>query len=59
MQMLDFARELSKDFRFARVDFFEVNDALFFGEITLHPEGGLGPCNSYQADLRLGELISW
>jgi hypothetical protein len=39
-QMLNAAAILSKPFPLARIDFYIVNDRLYFGEITLSPCGG-------------------
>lgn len=39
-EMLEAARILSKPFPLARIDFYIVNDRLYFGEITLTPSGG-------------------
>ena len=40
MEMLEAARILSNPFPLARIDFYIVNDRLYFGEITLTPSGG-------------------
>lgn len=39
-KMLEAASTLSKPFEFARVDFYEVNGKVYFGEITLSPSSG-------------------
>mgnify|MGYP000495025415 CR=1 FL=1 len=39
-QMLNFARILARPFPFARVDFYEAQGKLYFGEITFHPASG-------------------
>jgi len=35
-----FASILSKNIPFVRVDFYEVNGKLYFGELTFYPSGG-------------------
>jgi len=55
--MIEVAKILSKDFIFSRIDLYECNNKVWFGEITLHPEGGVGPFDSYQSDLKMGELV--
>lgn len=40
--MIDLAYKLSKDFSFARVDFYTLDDKVYFGEITFHPGSGFG-----------------
>lgn len=39
-KMFDIASELSKDIPFVRVDFYEVNKKLYFGELTFYPSSG-------------------
>ncbi len=39
-EMIRLARELSEGFVFARVDFYALGEAVYFGEITLHPGAG-------------------
>ena len=39
-KMIKLANILSKDFPFVRVDFYEVNNRIFFGEMTFYPTGG-------------------
>jgi hypothetical protein len=56
--MLELAKKLSNEFIFCRVDFYEIEGRIFFGEITLHPEGGVGPFKNFNNDLELGKFIS-
>lgn len=54
--LLDAAERLSDGMGFCRVDLYLVNSTdLFFGELTLHPSGGVNPI-SREWDFRLGEL---
>ena len=57
-QMVDIAKKLSSDFEFSRIDLYNHNGKVYFGEITFHPESGYGmyvkPSN---AELELGKLI--
>ena len=39
-QMKEFAEKLSADVPFLRVDFYEINGRLYFGELTLYPGNG-------------------
>lgn len=55
--MIDISRKLSREFIFSRIDLYNINGAVRFGEITLHPEAGNGPFGSYQQDLQLGEML--
>ena len=55
--MINLAEKLSRDFIYSRIDFYEVEGRVYFGEITLHPEGGLGPFRSYSEDLFFGGFV--
>ena len=39
-KIIKFAEILSKDFLYVRIDFFEINDVLYFGEMTFTPMTG-------------------
>ncbi len=39
-RMIEFSEILSKDIPFVRIDFYEINRKLYFGEITLYPDSG-------------------
>ena len=40
-----------------RVDFYQVDGKVYFGEITFYPEGGLGSFNPKEWDYILGDWI--
>ena len=51
-EMLDLAKKLSKDMAFVRVDFYEVNGNVYFGEITFFPASGTSKfINEYTNEL--------
>ena len=58
-EMIDLSRELSKPFPFVRVDFYNFNNRIVFGEMTFFPGGGLLPLipieNNY--DEKIGSLL--
>lgn len=56
-KMKELAAILSKDIPFVRVDFYEIDGHPFFGELTFFDWAGLRPFDSYETDLKLGELI--
>lgn len=56
--MKDLARKLSKGIPFVRIDFFYVDNRVYFGEYTFYDWAGLQPFSSYEMDLKLGELIN-
>lgn len=55
--MIEFAEELSKDIPFLRVDFYDVNGKIFFGELTFFPASGFGRFTKDEWDYRLGKWI--
>lgn len=55
--MLEAAEILSKPFVFARVDFYDINGKVYFGEITLTPASGYTPNLTDEAQLIIGEQI--
>lgn len=55
--MKKLAAELSEKMPFARIDFYELNDKVYFGEITLYPASGFEGFNPEEWDLKLGEWI--
>ena len=38
--MVEYAKKLSKDFKFVRVDFYEINGEVYLGELTFTPGSG-------------------
>ena len=56
-EMISAAETLSKDIPFVRVDFYNVNGRIYFGEMTFFPAGGTCPYTSYEADLLLGSWL--
>jgi hypothetical protein len=56
--MVAFAEKISKDMPFARIDFYEVNGRLYFGEITFYPGNGFEEFSPEVYDELLGDWIS-
>ena len=56
-KMLEFADILSKNIPFVRIDFYEINGRLYFGEITFFPGSGLSEFTPKEWDLNLGKMI--
>ena len=56
-KMKQFAEILSQNIPFLRVDFYEVNGKLFFGELTFYPASGFGVFYPQKWNLKLGEMI--
>lgn len=55
--MKKLAFELSKDIIFLRVDFFYVDEHVYFGYYTFFDWVGLGKFSRYEQDQKLGKLI--
>ena len=56
-KMISFAEKIAKDNKFLRVDFYEVNKKVYFGEITFYPASGFGRFTNENWDYKLGNLI--
>lgn len=56
-RMRAYSAQLSKETYFCRVDFYEVNNKLYFGEITFYPKAGFGIFTPSDWDLKLGQMI--
>lgn len=56
-KMLLYARILSKDFPHVRVDFYNVNGRIFFGELTFYHYGGMVPFDPFKYDQLFGEYF--
>lgn len=56
--MIKFAEKLSSDMLFARVDLYNVNSRIYFGEITFYPNSGNGKFVPQEWDLRLGRYLN-
>jgi len=57
-KMLEYARILSRPFPFVRVDFYEVDGKIYFGELTFTPTGCLATYYTDEAQRKLGELLN-
>ncbi|HEU5331155.1 MAG TPA: ATP-grasp fold amidoligase family protein [Actinocrinis sp.] len=54
-RMLEIARQLGKPFDFIRVDLYDVDGSIVFGELTPYPCGGLERFRPASFDVELGE----
>jgi len=55
-KMIGFAEKLSKGFDFVRIDFFLVDNYVYFGEMTHYPGSGHGVFEPKEYDFELGEF---
>lgn len=56
-RMIEIAKDLSKDFLFARIDLYNIDGQIYFGEITLSSNSGFDPDIKYETDLMFGERL--
>lgn len=56
-EMVILAEKLSKDIPFVRVDFYEINGKVYFGELTFYPGSGFEEFTPRSADEWLGSFI--
>lgn len=56
-KMFSVAAKLSKGMRFVRVDLYNVNGSIYFGELTFFPQSGLDSNLLPEAEQRFGELL--
>lgn len=57
-EMIQYAEILSKPFRHCRVDFYNVDGKIYFGEITFHHGGGCNGIEPEEWAYKMGEWIS-
>ena len=56
--MKNYSRLLSSDFCFCRVDFYEVNEKLYLGELTFTPANAKMNYNDQNMRIYLGNLLN-
>lgn len=56
-QMIKMAEKLSSGFKFLRVDLYNVNGKIYFGELTFYPAAGMLPFVPEEWDEKLGKYI--
>ena len=57
-EMIEIARKLSNGIPFVRVDLYDVEDQVFFSELTFIPNSGLMPFEPKKWDVTLGEYFT-
>lgn len=56
-KMKELAERLAAGIAFLRVDFYELDGRIYFGELTFFPGGGMEEFSPEEWDFRLGEMI--
>ena len=57
-EMLRIAKVLGTDFRYVRVDLYDINGKILFGEMTFTPASGFGKWRKYETDCSVGSWIN-
>lgn len=57
MKMKQFSSQLSKKMPFVRIDFYEINGNIYFGEITFFPAAGYERFDPEEWNKKLGDMI--
>ena len=57
-KMIQLAEQLSAEIPFVRVDFYEINKKVYFGELTLFPGSGFEEFTPEEWDYKLGSMIT-
>lgn len=55
--MIELSEKLSKSIPFVRVDWYEINGKLYFGELTFFPGSGYEKFSPEECDYKLGNMI--
>ena len=55
--LIDYAKKLSNEFVFVRVDFYEINGILYLGELTFSPSNAGNTFKNKEQSLYLGSLL--
>jgi hypothetical protein len=55
--MIFFAEKLAKGFPYVRIDFYDVDGKIYFGELTQHHGGGFDQIRPIEWDYKLGSLV--
>ncbi len=55
--MIEYAKKLSSEFVFVRVDFYEFNETIYLGELTFTPSNGIFRLKNQEQCIYLGNLI--
>ena len=56
-KMIELSQVLSQPFKYARIDWYDVDSTLYFGEITFHHDGGFRPIEPKIWDKKLGKKL--
>ena len=55
--MINYSKQLSKEFVFVRVDFYEINNTVYLSELTFSPSNGRMNFKNKEQSLYFGSLL--
>lgn len=58
IKMIELAEILSRGIPFIRIDFYEINERPYFGEMTFFPAAGFGKFSPGNADNEIGDMLN-
>ena len=56
-KMIELSEKLANDIPFVRVDWYEINGKLYFGELTFFPGSGFEEFTPEEWDYKLGDML--
>lgn len=56
-EMVAVAEKLAQDFIYVRVDLYNLENEIYFGELTFHTESGFGKFNPQEWDYKFGDML--
>jgi len=56
-KMVEYAKILSKPFKFVRVDFYEINDEVYLGELTFTPGANYFRYKNPTDEIKVGNML--
>ena len=56
-EMVECGKKLSSNFKFVRVDFYEINDRIYLGELTFTPDALVFKYRNNEDNVRIGNLL--
>lgn len=57
-KMVELSKKLSKNIPFIRVDWYEIGDKLYFGELTFYPASGFDKFEPKEWNKKIGDMLS-
>ena len=57
-KMISIAEQIAKEFYYVRIDFYDLDGKIYFGEITQHHGGGFDCIRPFEWDLKFGEMLN-